>query len=260
MRHVIRVVGLLCLLWPTTPVRAQSTQPTTPKPAPTKAPLIFVSMDGAFQPGTDDFGAKSTFSLYDEQGSFETTQSIQKGVTADVTVLVRVWHDFLVGFGATGLNSSEGGTISTTVPHPLFFDQPRSASADVPSLPHRELAFLFMLGWKRTLADNLDAVISLGPVLFDVKQDVITGIEFSETAPTFSTIGIDTVNTQKVSERVGGFHLGGDVTYMLYKWIGAGGYMRWLGGGTVKASLPDGSSLELKPGGFQFGGGVRLRF
>ena len=113
---------------------AQSTasaQTTAPAPRP---PRIWVNLSAGSTSGGQDLNVASTFSLYEEQGSFEASQSIEKGLTADGTVLVRVWRDFLAGVGVSGLNSRSNGTYSLTVPHPLAYDQPRSVTGEVESM------------------------------------------------------------------------------------------------------------------------------
>jgi hypothetical protein len=52
-----------------------------------------------------------------------------------------------------------------------------------------------------------------------------------------------------------GFSFGGDVTYLVRPRVGIGGMARYV---AAHADLP--SAPNLKIGGFQFGGGLRLRF
>ena len=239
---------------------AQSTasaQTAASAPAP-RPPRIWLNINAASTTGGQDLNVASTFSLYEEQGSFEASQSIEKGLTADGTVLVRVWRDFLAGVAVSGLNSRSNGTYSLTVPHPLAYDQPRSVTGEVDSLDHREEAYSIILAWNRPLTDRLDVTAMIGPTFFQVKQEYITGIRYSEVPPEFQTVTVDEVTTSKLSESAPGFMIGGDVTYMFTRWVGAGFFARY-NAGTLKVNNGAGETFDLDLGGFQWGGGVRVR-
>lgn len=228
-------------------------------PAPAERPQrIWININGASTTGAQDFGLASTFSLYEEQGSFEASQSITKGATADGVVLVRVWRDFLAGVGVSGLNSRSAGRYSLTVPHPLAYDQARGVTGDVEALDHRETAFNVIVAWTRPLMDRLDVTAMIGPTFFQVKQKYITGIRYSEVPPEFNSVTVDEVTTASLSERAPGFMIGGDVSYMFTRWVGAGFFARY-NAGTLKVNNSAGESFDMDLGGFQWGGGVRVR-
>jgi len=256
MYKVIGSIGLLLVLGAYVPALAQTPEPS---PAPAERPQrIWLNINGASTTGGQDFGVASTFSLYEEQGSFEASQAIQKGATVDGAILVRVWRDFLVGVGMSGLNSTQAGSFSLQLPHPLAYDQPRTATGEVQSLDHREKSVNVIFAWTRPLMNRLDVTAMAGPTFFQVKQKFLTGVRYSEVPPAFTSVAVDEVTTGSLSESAPGFMVGGDVTYMFTRWVGAGFFVRY-NAGTLKVTPSAGEPFEMKLGGFQWGGGVRVR-
>jgi hypothetical protein len=187
---------------------------------------------------------------------------MSKGATADGAVLVRVWNGFgggvLAGVGFSGLNSRSAGSFSLKVPHPLAYDQARSAAGGVESLDHRETAFNVILAYTRPVMDRLHVTAMLGPTFFTVKQKFVTGIRYSEVPPEFASVTVDEVTTSSISESAPGFMVGADATYMFTRWVGAGFFARY-NAGTLTVNNPNGESFDMDLGGFQWGGGVRIR-
>jgi hypothetical protein len=249
--------ALLLALWAQPTAFAQTTTP------PERPPRIWISINGASTTGEQQFGVASTFSLYEEQGSFEASQAMSKGATADGAVLVRVWENLfgggvLAGVGYSGLNSRSAGSFSLQVPHPLAYERARAATGQVESLDHREEALNLILAWSWPVMDRLDVTAMLGPTFFTVKQKFVSGIRYSEVPPTFDSVTVDEVTTSSLSESAPGFMIGADVAYMFTRWVGAGFFARY-NAGTLKVTTPGGEPFEMDLGGFQWGGGVRLR-
>ena len=94
---------------------------------------------------------------------------------------------------------------------------------------------------------------SFGPSLVEVTQGVVTGLELSEVAAPYTTIRVDAVTaSEQVVNSVTG-HLGVDATYMITPQIGAGLFLRHVGG---SADIPTlGGDVSVDVGGVQTGGG-----
>jgi len=256
MRKVIGTTVFLVGIGITAPLGAQTPQPPTPAPA-AKTPRIWIALNGATQTGTQDFGLSTTSTLYDEQATLKTTQSVKGGATAEISALVRVWRDFSLGAAYSGLNSAQGGSITASVPHPLAYDRPRTAAAQIDSLQHRERAVHIFAAWSRRLGDRMDVTVSGGSTIFQVKQDFITGMTISETGGAYASVDVDAVNKVTINENAPGFNIGGDFTYMITRFLGAGAFVRYSAG---KLDVKAGDqTINLNVGGFQIGGGVRTR-
>jgi hypothetical protein len=68
-----------------------------------------------------------------------------------------------------------------------------------------------------------------------------------------------TTSMVTVSDSQIGFNVGADLTYRFANNFGVGAMVRYARA-TAGLTLDDGSALDVKVGGFQIGGGLRIRF
>ena len=96
-----------------------------------------------------------------------------------------------------------------------------------------------------------------GPSFFSVKQDIVNDFEISETYP-YDTATFTRAIAASQSESAVGVNVGGDVAYFFTPNVGVGGTAQ-SSGATVEMTVPSGTA-DVKAGGLQVGGGLRLRF
>jgi hypothetical protein len=96
-----------------------------------------------------------------------------------------------------------------------------------------------------------------GPSFFQVEQTIVTNFDYSESYP-FDTATFSRAITNTQSESKMGFNVGGDVAYFFSNDVGVGGTLQY-SGATVEMTVPSGTA-DVKAGGLQVGGGLRLRF
>jgi len=210
-----------------------------------------VSVNGGVQTGSDTFRTATTYELYDEAGTLSSSQKIGSSGFFDVSAGYKVWRNLVLAVGYSRAESSGDAVINATVPDPLFFDQLRSVTATLSSAKHTENAIHISGVWMVPVTDKIEVGISAGPSVFMLKQDVPDSLSVSEPGPSVQSVG-----SSRVSKTTGGFNAGLDVTYLLTQKVGAGLLARYTWG---SAKLGD-SADSLTVGGFQLGGGLRLRF
>lgn len=263
----ILCAGVLALLTAAN-AAAQTTKPADqPKPAAAKAsrwswtPLggrVFVNINGMVQPGDQTLERSVEFDLYDEKGSFKSTQSVKGSSLLDIGGGARVWKNFGAGVAYTRFTTFGEASVSGSLPHPLVHDRQRTYAMKASDLIHKEQAVHLSAYWFVPFIEKVDFAVFAGPSFFlDVDQDMPIGITFTETSP-FDTAQIDDVREGRGSESSVGFNIGGEVTYSISPMLGVGGMIRYTRAdvdydvGAIKSSL--------KAGNVQIGGGVRLRF
>jgi hypothetical protein len=102
-----------------------------------------------------------------------------------------------------------------------------------------------------------DITIFGGPSFFNVTRDVPGEIFVTETAPTFTTVDLRIEPARESKNGFGG-HVGVDATFMLTPRFGLGLLVRFVGG---SVDISTGTAIvSLDTGGFQGGGGIRVRF
>ena len=233
-------------------------QPRAPS-RDSSAARCYVSVNFGIQVGDNNLERSSTFDLYDETAEVNINQTINNGAFFEVGGAYKVRPNLGVGLTYGFVTNKGEGTVSGSLPHPQFFDQPRTFSASADDLAHTEQAVHFQAIWFVPFTDKVDFAFSAGPSLFNVKQDLIRGVTFSENPPGFTSVTIDSVEVIQLRDSAWGFNIGGDVTYALTPSIGVGGLIRY-SHGTVEFNVSDTQTADVTAGGLQIGAGVRFKF
>jgi opacity protein-like surface antigen len=239
---------------------AQTPQPSPtasqpPYPAPAK---WFGHLHGGAQVGSQDLGRSLDFQLYEETARFETRQSAGGGGLFDIGGAARLYRNYGIGMSYAQFTSSDDSAFSGTLPHPLFFDQPRAFGGGAAS-EHKERALHTQAMVFIPFTDKVDFTVGIGPSFFTVEQSFVRSFSFSETPPDFNAVTIDSVEVVTVKESGVGFNLGAGMTYALTRHIGASAMLRY-SRGSLTFDLGSGQTVEGDAGGFQFGVGVGVRF
>jgi len=215
----------------------------------------YVSVNVGAQVGSHKIDTSSTFPLYDETATVTTSQEVQGGAFFDIGGAYRIWgNNLLAGITYSHTSTDNNVALNATVPHPLFFDQPRTVSSSQSGSKHSEDVVNISAIWMIPVANKLDVGVFGGPSIFAVKQDTVDNVTVTETAdlahPTVSA------PLNRVSKTTVGLNIGADVQYMITKRYGVGGTARYTVG---SVSLP-GATDSLTVGGFQIAVGGRVRF
>lgn len=211
----------------------------------------FVNLTGGVQVGSHSLASSTGFEIYAEPGTVDTTQDVKSGGLFDVTAGYKVWRNLAVAVGYSWTSSNADAAVQASIPDPVFFDRPRAVQTTASGLEHSESVVNISGVWMVPVTDKIDVGVSAGPSIFNVKQDVPSGLTVAEPGPTVSQ-----VNVNSVSETTVGLNFGVDVTYMINPRFGVGGLARYTWG---SADL-EGASDKLTVGGFHIGAGLRVRF
>ena len=250
---------------PTQPTPAKPVQPTpvkpgqTAKPRPAPIDRIYISVNGAFQTGGSDFGESVTFRENAEDGRFTTDYEVKSGPALNLSVGATLWRNIGVGVGVTRYSKNTPTTFSASVPHPFFFNRARTVDGEIPGIEREELAVHVQARATFVPTRRIQAVVFGGPSFFSVKQDVVSDFEINEMYP-YDTATFGRGIATEVDESKIGFNVGADVGYFFTRQVGVGGSIQWAGT-TIEAPASGGTgTFDIKAGGFQAGGGLRLRF
>jgi hypothetical protein len=232
----------LCLSTLATPAAAQTMQWTDKG---------YVSINGGVQAGSHTLDTSSTFSIYDETATVTSTQKVKSGGFFDIGGAYRVrGKNLLVGVSFSSASAAANVEINASIPDPVFTDRPRAVTKTQPDAKHTENVIHIDAIYMIPVMNKMDIGVFAGPSIFMVKQDVIGAATVTEPGPTVNTpLG-------EIKKTSGGFNAGVDIQYLVYrKWaVGALARYTW-GSATIT-----GATEKLTLGGFQIGGGARLRF
>jgi hypothetical protein len=242
-----------------TAAEAQTRAPA-PRPVPPRPPVIdervFFSAGPLFQVNSNDFTDTATIRRNAENGRLETSYDVGGGLAFEASGSFLVWNNLALGVGLTLFSASTTTTIDAQVPHPFYFNQPRAVTGEADG-DRSETAVHIQAKWLVPVNDNVLVTIFGGPSFFKVEQDIVNDFEYSESFPfdtaTFTRAVADTQTESKI-----GFNVGGDFAYFFSRQVGVGVTAQY-SAATVEMTVPSGTA-DVKAGGGQIGGGLRLRF
>lgn len=210
----------------------------------------FLNVSGGVKTGAKDVTTTLAYPLYDETATVETSRSVGDGFLWDVTAGVRVWKNMAIGASVAGRSANGDGTTAASIPHPIFYDQPRSVTGSIAGMKHRELWGSLLAVWVFPVTSQLEVMAMAGPTVVRVEHELAGSVAVTEA----STPGV-TVSLSTVSKSVWGATAGLEGRYMFTKRFGLGAFARYSG---AKVNLT--STTKLDVGGLQMGAGIRVRF
>ena len=213
--------------------------------------VVFINVNGGVQTGTKTFDTTFASTVYEEAFTVDTTQELKGGGLFDITGGGKIRGNFGAALSFTARSSKSDATAVASVPDPIFFDQFRTVTSTIADLEHSE-KWVGILGvWFVPVGEKLDLMLMGGPAVASVTHETPTTATVTETggAPTV-TLGIESL-----SKSFWGYHIGADLRYMITTNLGVGGFARFNG---ASGNRTDDNELSL--GGFQIGGGLRIRF
>ena len=240
----------------------------TAQPAPTERFVVWVDL--GFRPASRTFGSNRVFPVFSEMGTFQANYAIGEGSIIDGGVSFRFWRNLAIGLDVSSYRSVHSALITAELPHPFFFDLPRTTTGVAGGLERQEFGAHIRALWMMRFADWLVVSASVGPSLINARQDLIASVEHTEVGFPFDEVIFagHTVNGQ--SQTTFGMNGGVDIdTFVLHKLpflsryevmsaIGIGVLIRYVWG-SVDLMVGD-VPVDVDLGGLQVTTGLRFRF
>ena len=207
------------------------------------------------------------FELFDEMASGKADYRLPRGAEFDFGGGVLLTRNFGIGVSFVGTAHEDTAGLSLRIPHPFYANAFATDSKDTDAPLRRvESVTNIQAVFVQDVTPALRVRLFAGPSLFRAQQDVVSDIEFDQAFLFFSpanTIDITTYKTEQVGfDGVSGWgaHFGGDVSWFFTGVVGVGGFARYSTGSVEFTDPASEKTATLKTGGFQAGGGLRLRF
>jgi hypothetical protein len=217
-----------------------------------------VSVNVGVQLSSITFTGTTTKPVYLETATINTAYGVPKGVLVDGGILFRLVGNLGVGVAVSTFAKQQDATVSGSIPHPFFFNTPRSISGTAPGLRRTELITHIQAAYIISTR-RMDIAVAGGPSFFNVSQDLVSDVTFTETYP-YDTATFGTAPTARVTVNKVGFNAGVDVGVKFSRSLGVGGLVRF---SRVSVSFPlagSASGVSSDAGGLQVGAGVRFYF
>ena len=223
---------------------------------------VFLTVSAGGQLTTTSFGESTTFERFVEEGTFEADYGVGSGLLLDVGTGVRLWKGLGTGVTVSGFKRSDSTSFLLRVPHPFFFDQHREFGGEV-DRERQELGVHIQALFMAPLGDHFRVMLSGGPSVLRIRQDVVTGVDFEERFP-FDDLANPRAAFGELEETAIGFNVGADVIWMIGEAWGIGGLARYTRA-TVDLVVPahgplSGREISVDAGGAHVAGGIRVFF
>jgi hypothetical protein len=191
-----------------------------------------------------------------ESAPVTADMSAKRAPTFDGGIVVRIFGPLAVGFAVSYLTHDSTADITAKIPHPFFFNQPRTITGSAPvtrteGAGHIEAAYQLSRG-------RVDVLLLGGPSIFNASQTLVTDVTYSDAFP-FDTATFRSAVTATAKKTVVGFNVGGDVTWRFSRNIGIGGLIRYAQAHPT-LSAANNSAVKIDVGGLQVGAGLRFLF
>jgi hypothetical protein len=218
----------------------------------------YLHVDGGVQAATSGFTSTVTFKLYGEDGTMTAKYTFVTSALVTGRGGFRIGGNLGLGLAASRFSRNGDAVITAQLPHPFYFNQPRSAAGPGAGLKREETLVAAELSWLIRAGQKLDVMLFAGPAYFTTRQDMATRPLFTEAYP-YSSATLTGVESRTVSKSAAGFTAGLDLSYLFNRHMGLGSLVRF-SRGTETFSPVAGSSTRVTLGGVQASAGVRIRF
>ena len=240
----------------------------TAQPAPTDH--LAVWLDVGWRPASRTFDSTRVFPVLSELGSFQASYAIEKGGVIAGGVSFRFWRNLGVGLDVSSYRAVNPARITAELPHPFFFDLPRTTMGEAGGLERHELWVHIRALWVMQLTNWLVVSASSGPSLINAQQDLVSAIEHTEVGFPFDDVIFFGHTVSSQSATTAGMNNSVEVdTFFLHRLpflnrfavmekVGLGLLLRYVRG-SVDMHLGD-DLAEVDLGGLQVTTGLRFRF
>lgn len=169
-----------------------------------------------------------------------------------------------LGLSFTGTAQKDIVGLGATIPDPYYYDNEVTAAGSTTDRLVRSEGGVNIQAMIVALhRQKVSIRVFGGPTYFRYSGDMVRDIEFSQSASYYypanevEITGYESVTTEGTGW---GFHVGGDVSYFFARIVGVGAFGRYSYGKVTAFEPMSESDQEMVVGGFQLGGGLRLRF
>lgn len=186
------------------------------------------------------------------------------GASFDVGGGVMITPVVGLGVSLTGTAHRDPVALAVDIPHPFFFNAFASDAAVTDrALERVEGGFHVQAMIVAVDHGRFRLRVFGGPSYLRVEQEGVDVIEYDQVFAIFNpahAVEITGFQAQKTEGSGWGVHAGLDASVFFSRVVGVGGLVRYVGGSVEIENTLGGGTLNVKAGGLQMAGGLRLRF
>jgi hypothetical protein len=236
------------------PAAAQARRPPARRAPPAIRPSI--SFKAMYQASATASTAAS-FPVYVETATSRVAYRTPPAAALEISAQAGIWRR--LGWSVAFSASSRAGSAQTaeTVPHPFYFNQPRTGTGAVSGLSRTELDVHVDAVAAVPVARSVDLEVFGGPTIASLTQAVATP-QYGERYP-YDALVVESPVVRNQSRVRFGFNIGAGAAWALSPRLGIEASMRY-SRVRVPVSTADGAPFTVRAEGIRVGAGIRVRF
>ncbi|TAK17106.1 MAG: hypothetical protein EPO35_03840 [Acidobacteria bacterium] len=248
-----RVIGAAALAAVLTATSAYAQTPAAPAAASTYNESFFLGVSAGGLMNTTLVTSQATATIYNQNAAVAERRDVSGGLLVDVTAGKPIRGRLAVGASVSLRSATSDSALAASVPHPLFFDAPRTVSTTTPGMKSTQTWVGLLAMYTLPSSGKVTVRIFGGPAVAMVKHDTIGAFTVTEgTSIAQPTIAITKGSVSKsFIGAIGGF----DLSFRVIPSIAIGAFVRYSG---AQANVTGAESGTI--GGLESGGGVRFSF
>jgi hypothetical protein len=219
---------------------------------------VFISVSGGVQQAASDVSDHFSFSKNQETETVDVKYPMKPWGLFDVGASFRVWKGLAFGAAFSRVSGSGDAEVTASVPHPFFFNQPRTVTGTENGIQHAENGVHLQVQYLVPASDSVRVIVGAGPSWLSVEHEHVTDVTVTESYP-YDTAAFGGAVTKATKASAMGFNAGVDVTWMFARSVGVGGLVRYTRADVDLEPAP-GRTLTMKAGGVQGAAGIRFVF
>jgi hypothetical protein len=217
----------------------------------------------------DAFSMRATGELFDEPADFGADYGLPRGASFDFGGGFMITPVFGIGVSFSGTAHEDVAILDARIPHPIFANAYASDEAETDTMLQRiEGGVNLQAMIVAAQTDRFRFRIFGGPTYFRVEQDAVTDIRYDQAflfLQRVNAIEITEFDHERIEGTGWGLHAGADASVFFNRIIGVGGFAKFSRGSvdlenTLATAVGLDDEVSVKAGGFQVGGGLRLKF
>lgn len=226
--------------------------------AASKPTRFTIGVSGGVQQAAEDVSDHFSFPKNVETEVVDVKYSMKPWALIDLAAGYRLWNNLGVGVAVSVTSGKGDADVTASVPHPFFFNQPRTVTGTENDIAHSETGVHLQLQYMVPATGRLHFTLEGGPSWLNVDHEVVTDVTVTESYP-FDTAAFGGAVTKSTKGSAVGFNAGIDVTWLFAESVGVGGIVRYTRA-DVDLKAVEGRTLTMKAGGLQGGVGIRVLF
>ena len=226
--------------------------------AAAKPTRFTIAVSGGVEQAAEELSDHFSFPKNVETETVDVTYPMKPWALIDLAAGYRVWKNVGVGVAVSVTSGKGDAEVTASVPHPFFFNQPRTVTGTESDIAHSETGVHLQMQYMIPATGRLHFTLEGGPSWLNIEHEVVTDVTVTESYP-YDTAAFGGAVTKSTKASAAGFNAGIDVTWLFAESVGIGGIVRYTRADVDLAAV-EGRSITMKAGGLQGGVGIRVLF